>query len=90
MKQQPQCHKCPFNGQHHDECLKCEYQEQYDFRYNHYILDGYDVPDPKSQIENDETQATVEDEKSERMKQFLMLLFDLSPTELLTLKFIMN
>lgn len=44
-----ECHTCVYNGKCSDECLKCISEEQYSYKFNHYILDTYDAPEPEVQ-----------------------------------------
>jgi len=37
-----ECHRCQFNGKHSECCLSCVMPEQYDYRYAHYIKDGFE------------------------------------------------
>lgn len=41
-----QCHKCKYNRKHDSHCLKCQMPEEYQYKYQKYILDTYDPVQP--------------------------------------------
>lgn len=72
-----------------DNCLNCKTKdEQYDYRYNHYLIDGYQVEQSDTSTSPKPTQ--LDDDTEDRLKEFLCTLFDLSYNELCCLKAIMN
>lgn len=83
------CHNCPYNGKHNNACLSCNViQEEYSYRYQHYILPTYDAPMPEQQ---ESIQATnLPEEEEDNMKKMLYQIFDLDFVELLLLKCIQN
>lgn len=78
-----ECHKCK-----NKDCLNCKADEQYSFRYQHYILEGYNPQQPDTSGSQQVTDLS--DETEDKFRKFLYDLFDLSDLELLMLKAIMN
>ena len=85
------CTRCPYNGLSSDECIACAMEdscEDYAYRYQKYILEGYDVPQSEPQEQMKCTELSEDEE--DNLRKLLYKIFDLSPNELLCLQAIMN
>lgn len=78
------CHKCTKK-----DCLNCtKSNETYSFKYQKYILEGYEVEQPDTQCS--EPATNLKPDIEDYLRKMLYTIFDLSPNELLCLKAIMN
>ena len=79
-----ECTKCKYNGKQCEACLSCDLQEQYNYRYSHYIIDGYD---PKQEsTEGSQKVTEFNDDVEDALRKALYTLLDLTPNELLLVK----
>ena len=83
-----ECTKCKYNGKQCEACLSCDCTEQYNYRYSHYLIDGYD---PKQEsTEGSQKVTEFNDDVEDALRKALYTIFELDYLELLLLKAIMN
>ena len=83
-----QCTKCQYNGKCNEACLSCTSKEQYNYKFNKYIIDGYD---PKQEsTEGSEKVTQFNDNIEDALRKVLYTLLDLSPNELLLIQALHN
>lgn len=81
------CHKCPYNNKHSEQCLTCTKDEQ-TLKFRQYVCDGYDTPQPDTSCS--EPCTNLGEDVEDAMRKFLYTIFDLTPNELLCLQAIMR
>lgn len=78
------CHKCKYNGQKDNHCLNCNGQEQYNYQYQKYIIEGYDAPD-NDKAGSDQV-TDLDDNLEDKIRKLLYTILDLTPNQILLLK----
>lgn len=78
------CTQCEHNGKCNEACLSCNGDERYSYRYQHYIIDGYDTKQPDTSCS--EKCTSLDENVEDTMRKALYTLLDLKPNELLLIK----
>lgn len=82
------CTQCEHNGKCSSACLNCQQSEQYSYKYQQYLIDGYDPEQPNTDCSEQVTD--LNEDAEDRFRKALYELFDLNPLELLLLQSIMH
>lgn len=85
-----ECHKCKYNGMKAEACLSCQLTEKYNYSYQQYIFDGYDVPQHQTNYTDEMIPLNLSEEDEDKLRIALCNIFSLNPLELLMLQAIMN
>ena len=79
------CHKCPYNGKKDNHCLSCTLDETYSYKYQNYLIEGYEPIQP----DNSGSEQVLEDKTDDiedMLRKVIYTILDLKPNELLFLK----
>ena len=79
-----ECHKCKYNGKHDNHCLKCQFPEEYQYKYQKYILDTYNPAQPDTS--GSEKVTNLDNEVEDKLRKILTVFTDLTENELLMLQ----
>lgn len=85
-----ECHKCKYNGMKSDACLSCTMVEQYSYKHQKYIFEGYDTPQPQTDFTNEMPPLNLSEDDEDKLRKAMCNIFSLTPLELLMLQAIMN